>query len=115
MLALLLEFDEIEQAADFRTEMAVRLEDFGGMLGGHSGTEDQPVCLVQRRDRLGADIVPLQTDHVDTADFRGVSLNEHVRGHVVDDSRHAADVAMGADPDELVQSDGAEMLAKDST
>ena len=87
--------------------MAVRLEDLGGMLGGHSGTEDQPVCLVQRSDRLGAEIVPLQTDHVDAADLRGVALDEHVRGHVVDDSRQAADVAIGADPDELVQSDGA--------
>ncbi len=39
MVALLLDLDEIEQAADFWTKVAVRLENLGGMLGCHSSTD----------------------------------------------------------------------------
>ena len=53
----------------------MRFKDFGGLLGGHPGTVDQPVGLVQRGDGLGAESVPLQTDDVDAADLGGVALD----------------------------------------
>ena len=47
VLALLLVLEEIEQAADLRAEMAVGLENLGGVTGGHPGAEDQAVGLVE--------------------------------------------------------------------
>src|SRR5262245_22325079 len=78
VLPLLLNRQEVEQSKHLGAEVAMRLEDGGCLLGRHPGAEDETVGLVQRGDRLGAQVVPLQTDHVDAADFRGVSLDQHV-------------------------------------
>ena len=43
VLALLLDLDEVQQAANFRAEMTMRFEDLGGLLSGHPGAVKQPV------------------------------------------------------------------------
>ena len=49
VLAQMLGLDELQQALHLGAEVTVRLEDLGGMAGGHPRAVDQPVRLVQGR------------------------------------------------------------------
>ena len=81
----------------------MRFENLRGLLSSHPGAVKQPVRLMQRGDRLGGHVLPLEADHVDAADLRGVAFHEHERRHVVHDARQAADIAMSTHRYELVQ------------
>ena len=83
----------------------MRLEDLGGMQGRHPRPVDQPVGLVERRDCLGGEVVPLEPHHVDAAHLGGITVDEHVWRHVVVDSRLTPDKAVGADRHVVMHSD----------
>ena len=65
------------------------------------------VCIVQLRDGLGSESVTAEADGVDAADAGGMALVFHEGRHVVDDSRHAADVCEFADGGVVVHRTGA--------
>ncbi len=72
------------------------------MLRAHLGAIEQPVRLVQHVDPGGPDLVPFQPDDVDAADPRGVAVHQHEPRHIVDDPRLAADEAVAAHCDVMV-------------
>jgi len=71
-----LRLDELEQVLHFGAEVPVGFQDLRGVRRRHLRPVDQPVRLVQRRDRLSRHVVPAQADDVDAADLRRIAVND---------------------------------------
>src|SRR3990172_765586 len=101
--------DELHEVSRFREGPALGLHPCQRLLRRQPRPEQDPVGLLQRRDRFRGEAVPLQPDEVQSVKPRSLPSPRHHRrdiGRDVErDPGKGPDDRVGADPDELVDPD----------
>ena len=98
-------FDEREEYFQFSNQIAVRFENFLGMLDADFGSVKQFVCFAYSANRSGGKVLPLEGDDVDASWSGGEPFCEHVRGDVLQDTGQTADEAVASNRGKVVDRD----------
>ena len=86
MAPFLLCLNETEQMIDGWYQVAVSPQDLACMVQANLGSVKDAMCFGQRPNVLGGKIVSFEGDHVDAARAGGNTIDQHVRGHVMQDT-----------------------------